>query len=282
MPSPWEILGLDEPTDNLKHIKKAYARKLKLTRPDDDPEGFMALREALNMAQGHALYLQHTHDDEVFDEIQNEPQACEPLEVPDSNPDRTDEYEHTEDAVPNLTDLNSIDVVLPSPVEPPDTQSPTHVEEVMEDVHSLMRDPFGRADKTRWTALFDDPRLEAIDDANDFEDAFLYYLLDNFGYLDGDSTKHNSNRKPKPIASQIATHIFNEMGWRDTLARPLYIQDQLEWLRRDLDVINRPRDPMVYMQSSPTQIEQSDNHSKWIPIIIFCFYMAYLLYNALT
>lgn len=46
----WDRLGL-EPTTDLAAIKKAYALKLKVTRPDDDPAAYQALREAYDNAQ---------------------------------------------------------------------------------------------------------------------------------------------------------------------------------------------------------------------------------------
>jgi len=42
----FELLGLKRNSATLSDVKKAYAKKLKLTRPDDDPEGFMRLRDA--------------------------------------------------------------------------------------------------------------------------------------------------------------------------------------------------------------------------------------------
>ncbi len=46
----WQVLGLDAPTHDKKAIKKAYARQLKLHRPDEDPEGFQRLRKAYEFA----------------------------------------------------------------------------------------------------------------------------------------------------------------------------------------------------------------------------------------
>ena len=43
--SPWAILQIDASADS-RTIKRAYARLLKLNRPDDDPEGFQRLHQA--------------------------------------------------------------------------------------------------------------------------------------------------------------------------------------------------------------------------------------------
>ena len=75
----------------------------------------------------------------------------------------------------------------------------------------------------------------------DFEDSFRSFLLNELGYFDGEAKQHNRSRNPKLISTKVGTMIFNHMGWRDTRGRPLYIQDQIEWLRQDLDVINRSK-----------------------------------------
>lgn len=51
----WARLGLD-PTTDLAAIKKAYARQLKTTRPDDDAEAYQALRAAYERAQQWAKW----------------------------------------------------------------------------------------------------------------------------------------------------------------------------------------------------------------------------------
>ncbi|RJG18530.1 hypothetical protein D4A39_08675 [Alcanivorax profundi] len=49
----WGILEL-EPTSDARAIKRAYARQLKQTRPDEQPEAFQRLHEAYKQALAHA------------------------------------------------------------------------------------------------------------------------------------------------------------------------------------------------------------------------------------
>jgi hypothetical protein len=53
MATIWDVLGI-EPTTDEREIRRAYARELKLRRPDKDPQGFQALREAFDSAKRYA------------------------------------------------------------------------------------------------------------------------------------------------------------------------------------------------------------------------------------
>lgn len=47
---PWDLLELDPETATERDVKRAYAKKLKVTRPDKDPKGFQELKEARDEA----------------------------------------------------------------------------------------------------------------------------------------------------------------------------------------------------------------------------------------
>ena len=63
----WTVLGTRATSDG-REIKRAYARRLKVTRPEDDPEGFQALRHAYEQALHIAVQANASDADE--DEIE--------------------------------------------------------------------------------------------------------------------------------------------------------------------------------------------------------------------
>ena len=47
--TPWDFLKIEQ-TDDIREIKRAYARQLRIYSPESNPEGFMRLREAYELA----------------------------------------------------------------------------------------------------------------------------------------------------------------------------------------------------------------------------------------
>ncbi len=69
--SPWTLLGI-APTADAAAIRRAYARKLKLTRPDEDPEGFQRLVQERDAALKEAAMMTERSWEE---EEEREPEA---------------------------------------------------------------------------------------------------------------------------------------------------------------------------------------------------------------
>ena len=72
----WTILGIRATTDE-RDIKRAYAGKLKTTRPDDDPQAFQELRDAYETAVRIARQSAALEGDAVEDEGAGEDQGAE-------------------------------------------------------------------------------------------------------------------------------------------------------------------------------------------------------------
>lgn len=78
--NPWTLLGL-APTGDEREIKRAYARKLKVTRPDDDPVAYQALREAYDWALRNAQYAREEEQEEPKEALLEESTAT-PIHAP--------------------------------------------------------------------------------------------------------------------------------------------------------------------------------------------------------
>jgi hypothetical protein len=68
----WMILKIS-PTRDIKEIKRAYARELKITKPDEDPIAFQALYQAYQQALGYANQ-DESERDEFVQDIDNQEQ----------------------------------------------------------------------------------------------------------------------------------------------------------------------------------------------------------------
>lgn len=65
----WGVLGI-EPTEDVSVIKKAYAKKLKLFHPEEDPQGFQRLREAYESALQYSKWMKQEERQEEQAESQ--------------------------------------------------------------------------------------------------------------------------------------------------------------------------------------------------------------------
>jgi hypothetical protein len=86
--SPWQELGI-APTDDESAIRRAYAVRLKRTRPEDDPEGFRRLRTAYEAALAITRYKQQRVG-------VRSPPAERPIVEPPAPPDKPPQKVSTE------------------------------------------------------------------------------------------------------------------------------------------------------------------------------------------
>jgi hypothetical protein len=83
---PWTVLGID-PTHEEREIKKAYAAKLKATRPEDDAEAFQNLVRARDEAISQARYRAFGDEPEPETEERDEAASQQHLASIEAEPD---------------------------------------------------------------------------------------------------------------------------------------------------------------------------------------------------
>ena len=148
----WALLGI-EPTTDLAAIKKAYAARLKTTRPDDDADAYQALRGAYERAQQWARWEQQRPQDEVVAEVKAVVAPPSPPAPPVATPEPADEP-------------------LPAEVDP---------QALVADFHAYWRDRSDDALMAAWPALshrLDDLPLSRRDE---FSAAFAHWVLSEPG-----------------------------------------------------------------------------------------------------
>ncbi|MBA3068786.1 MAG: hypothetical protein FP825_09920 [Hyphomonas sp.] len=69
---PFDLLGLDRATATEADVRRAYAERLKTTRPEDDRAGFMALRAAFEQARENVRWRTEYGEDDPYEDYDEE------------------------------------------------------------------------------------------------------------------------------------------------------------------------------------------------------------------
>lgn len=226
----WDVLALDGPTYDDRAIRKAYAKRLKQIRPEDDPEGFMQLRDALDAARALAArgYAFDTVSEEVIlrPDMKMEQDGDQLVISPKDPPQGTapdDDPSHT------LADLAADSPEQPT--EPASPASDTGVEPWTGDpafaehwlshaplanaVNTHILTPDLRRSETEWLRLFDRAGSLDLDEFGQFEDGLLIqlgYYTNAFGSLPEDQAELR-------LLPDVKETLFERLGWNRIAGR---------------------------------------------------------------
>ncbi|ASJ56477.1 hypothetical protein BP422_24685 [Brevibacillus formosus] len=199
----WRILDID-PTEDISTIKKAYAKKLKLHHPEDDPEGYQQLREAYDQAIKMAK------------QGQRKPRM-EPILVDPS----TSEEEEVDEEVPTLTvqRVLSIDAVHEQLDRDDQVDS---IDAFIEQVQALYDDFPSRINPENWTRLLHSDLVWDIQQSRLIRER-LFDFLEEHHHL------------PKSVWVKLE-ECFH---WRELIEKPYYMDEHSEefcaYYRKQLD-----------------------------------------------
>lgn len=243
--SYYEVLGLDAPPADRKAVKRAYSKMLKVTRPEDDPDGFMRLRDAHDLALNiltrqaenaaweaqpitvEATYIQELEldaDSKVEPKLTYE--DILPAQKPE--PDPVSDTSYAIGATPNL-DAPAISQA------PPVSQVPR----LIDDLDNLLQDPKKINDRQEWNVLFREARQLDIDDYVDFEQLLLEKILSFHDYSYDHPQFYAPENMPRRLSPTIAASLFKTMSWDQVNKRGHHRAEQIEWLERRMSLRKR-------------------------------------------
>ncbi len=121
---PFVLLGLDRATATDADVRRAYAERLKVTRPEDDRAGFMALRAAFEQARERVRQREQYGDDDPYEEedaaadLSGDDEVTPAFDVLEIEPDAADvEAEDYSDPI-NRTMRALVDALTGAPFGP--------------------------------------------------------------------------------------------------------------------------------------------------------------------
>lgn len=160
----WEILGIDS-TDNVSVIKKAYAKKLKMYHPEDDPEGYQRLREAYDSA---VKYLKNNKKKQTAEHIDNSKNEKIMISKLNSIEDTLEDDVH----VP--PPINILDGLVEKSFSFEET-----VEEFINEVQILYNNFFSRINIENWVALLNSQVMWYMGNKEFLSNKMIEFLMEN-------------------------------------------------------------------------------------------------------
>jgi len=153
--SIWRELAISPSTDE-REIRRAYARRLKIVHPEDDPEGFQALRAAFEQAMNHARHAAWSAQDWPEDETVDQELDAAPAPVQGA-------ADHTA-SVSTLDQAPQQDPVLVAEIERDRAERVEH-QRRCDALSEALRQPTpdNEAVLTALVAVFRSPALGALD-----------------------------------------------------------------------------------------------------------------------
>jgi len=268
----YEVLGLDAPPADRKAVKRAYSKMLKITRPEDDPEGFMQLRDAHDLALNilaqdasnaswgaQQVSVQTSYKSEQTDgDTLPQPSLTYGDMLPEEEP--VSDTSYSIGPTPNLDAPVTLEAFTQAPSEP-----------LIEDLNTILNNPTHYNDREHWNILFRKARQLDIDDYVDFEQLLLDHVLRFHGFFDDHPNYNTPEKMPQKLSPSIAASLFKTMSWDQVNKHGYYRGQQIEWLERRMNIRKRAADPVPIPET-----DSSNTGKVWI-FLIGIFLLAKLI-----
>ncbi|MAP95262.1 MAG: hypothetical protein CMK07_09965 [Ponticaulis sp.] len=261
---PFTLLELSRDTATVSDVKRSYARRLKTTRPDDDPQGFMALRSAMDAALAHIKWRDRYGTPNTSSEATSD-EAASKTSSSESPPPSTDEDQLSDAGQPKPvpTPVIAPDVIKTLQTEPAptptgadweepedlwddDEDDETDIEErapdaapsqfadadaatqAIFDIQSLIKDSSARRDWANWLTILERPAFDGVDAFQILSGRLRSFIGDHSGMNSEDAKPEI----PEDIPADILIRLDDRFGWSHQTGSDWFERNYNTWIGR--------------------------------------------------
>lgn len=240
---PFAFFGLDRQTATLAEVKREYAKRLKTTRPDDDPAGFMLLRETMERAREQIEWREDDRNDPYGPEAKDRDEA-EPFEDEIVSPHPASEPGFAQSfgpaSEPELDDLPpepKSSAPAFQPIGPDEDRNA--VSEAIRDVEALMKNEQDRKVWARWLDILERPAFDSIDAFNLLSIEMRNKVCAETGF--NFNSAHHAKMSPRML-SEILLKLDDRFGWSHQSTGDWGDKLQNRWVSRLVELSIEYRD----------------------------------------
>jgi hypothetical protein len=237
---PFDLLELDRATATDNDVRRAYAAKLKVTRPEDDRAGFMALRAAFEQARNE-LRWRDNYDD--YDDLEQDDSPPEAIDPPTAHLSEAAAFEAPA-PLPAPPESVLAEAAPPEPAaeddadhgDAPDTFEEDDPDMVFGDRIGAAMDRLvdtltatGRAPKVRDVmAIIDGADVAGIEEYQSMQWQVRQFLCDRTGY----NLEPPELRIPVWLTLEVFDALDQYYGWTRQPAVQIWVRKLNDWMAR--------------------------------------------------
>ncbi len=303
---PFRLLGLDARTATDADVRRAYAERLKVTRPEDDRAGFMALRAAFEQARQAIRWRDQYGDDNDDPHKDDDDEDAQDHSPPDEYGQSSAETGRP----PAPARMNASPAGMPveadAPPDDPGKEDHEETEEYSDPVNRTMRAlidaltgaPFGPSVK-RVMAIVEADDVAGIEDYQALQWQVRQLLCDRTGYY----LEPQELRTPDWLRLDVFDALDRYFGWSRQPALQPWVRGLNDWLvrvRGEIEMKSLPASERrkaefqrVRDELEPTKTSGEANHTAlgWklftrfvvrIPFYIIIYFVGKAVFNAVN
>jgi len=277
---PFTLLGLDGKTATDADVRRAYAERLKVTRPEDDRAGFMALRDAFERARESVRWRdEYGDDDEDYADEGEAAQHAAPVQAPAEVIDYNAEMAAAGSFEPLAMDLDDPDTDKDR--EPPPDAFEVRVGGTIERlIDVLTAGPFGARGKDVM-AVLDHPDVAGIEEFQALQWRVRQFLCDRTGFNDDPQAL----RTPDWLTADVFRTLDEYFGWTRQPVTQSWLRHQNDWLvrvRKQIDWEATPKEQRKQAALAEIKAEQSQSGGGWMWLWVGAGILGVQVIRALT